>query len=66
MFPLPSLDLPCVVIGRSRAGELHGLAVQRGVSEQVAEVLKQLQKLVRGVLKDGQHLCRHHVVNNEE
>lgn len=63
---VPSLDLPGVVVGRSRAGELDRLAVQRSVSEQVAEILKQLQQLVGGVLKDGQHLCGHHVVHNEE
>lgn len=63
---VPSLDLPCVVVGWCGAGELDGLAVQRGVSEEVAEIFKQLQQLVGGVLKDGQHLCRHHVVHNEE
>lgn len=63
---VPSLDLPGVVIGRSGAGELDGLAVQRSVSEQVAEVLKELQQLVRGVLKDGQHLRGHHVVDDKE
>lgn len=40
--------------------------MQRGVPEQVAEVLKELQQLVRGVLEDGQHLGGHHVVNHEE
>ena len=40
--------------------------MQRGVSEEVAEIFKQLQQLVGGVLKDGKHLCRHHVVHNEE
>ena len=63
---VPSLDLPCVVVGRSGAGELDGLAVQRGVSVQVTEILKQLQQLVGGVLKDGQHLRGHHVVHDEE
>lgn len=63
---IPSLDLPCVVVGWRGAGELDGLAVQRSVSEQVTEILKQLQQLVRGVLKDGQHLRRHHVVDNKE
>ena len=63
---VPSLDLPCVVVGWRGAGELDGLAVQRGVSEEVTEIFKQLQELVGGVLKDGQHLCRHHVVHNEE
>lgn len=63
---VPPLDLPGVVVGRGRAGELHRLAVQRGVSEQVAEVLEELQQLVRGVLEDGQHLRGHHVVHHEE
>ena len=40
--------------------------MERGVAEQVAEVLKQLQQLVRGVLEDGQHLGGHHVVHHEE
>lgn len=63
---VPSLDLTGVVVGWSGAGELDGLAVQRSVSEQVTEILKQLQQLVGGVLKDGQHLCRHHVVHHKE
>ena len=40
--------------------------MERGVAEQVAEVLKQLQQLVRGVLEDGQHLGGHHVAHHEE
>lgn len=63
---VPSLDLPGVVIGRRRAGELDGLAVQRSVSEQVTEILKELQQLVRRVLKDSQHLRGHHVVDDKE
>lgn len=68
LFPLtvPSLDLPCVVVGRSRAGELDSLTVQRSISVQVTKILKQFQQLVRGVLKDSQHLCRHHVVHNKK
>lgn len=62
----PPLDLPGVVVGGSRAGKLHGLTVQGGISEQVAKILKQLQQLVRGVLKDSQHLRGDHVVDNEE
>lgn len=42
---LPALNLPCKVIARSRAGELD-LAVQGGIAEEVAEVLKELQKLI--------------------
>lgn len=63
---IPSLDLAGVVVGGGGAGELDGLAVQRGVSEQVAEILEKLQQLVGGVLKDGQHLSGHHVVHDEE
>lgn len=63
---VPPLDLAGVVVGRGRAGELHHLAVQRGVPEKVAEVLKKLQQLVRGVLEDGQHLRGHHVVHHKE
>jgi len=66
LLSVPSLDLPCVVVGRGGAGELDSLAVQSGVSEQVAEVLKQLQQLVRGVLEDRQNLGGHHVVHDEE
>lgn len=66
LLSVPSLDLPGVVVGGSGAGELDGLAVQRGVSEQVAEILKELQQLVGGVLEDGQHLRGHHVVHDEE
>lgn len=66
MTGVPSLDLPSVVVGRGGAGELDRLAVQRGVSEQVAEVLEELQQLIRGVLEDGQHLGGHHVVHDEE
>lgn len=40
--------------------------MEGGVSEQVAEVLKELQQLVRGVLEDGQHLRGHHVVDDKE
>lgn len=40
--------------------------MQRGVSEKVAEILKELQQLVGGVLEDGEHLGGHHVVDDEE
>lgn len=40
--------------------------MQRGISKKVAEIFKQLQQLVRRVLKDGQHLRGHHVVNDKE
>lgn len=66
VLSVPSLDLPSVVVGGSRAGKLDSLAVQRGISEQVTEILKELQQLVRGVLEDGQHLRGHHIVNNKE
>lgn len=65
-FIVPPLDLSRVVIWRSWTGELDSLTVQRGVSVQVAEILKQLQQLIGSVLKDGQHLGRHHVVHNKE
>lgn len=40
--------------------------MQGSISEQVAEILKQLQQLVGGVLEDSQHLRGHHVVHNKE
>lgn len=63
---VPSLDLACVVVGRRRAGELDGLAVQGSVPEKVTEVLKELQQLVGGVLKDSQNLGGHHVVDDKK
>lgn len=64
--PIPSLDLPCKVVAGGRARELNSFTVERGVPEQVTEVLKQLQQFVRGVLKDCHHLCAHHVVHYKE
>lgn len=62
----PALDLPGKVVAGRRAGELDRLAVQGGVPEEVAEVLEQLQQLVRRVLKHGDDLGAHHVVHDEE
>lgn len=63
---IPSLNLPCKVVAGGWAGELNSFAVERSVTKQVTEVLKQRQKFVRSVLKDCQHLCRHHVVHHKE
>lgn len=62
----PALDLPGKVVAGSRAGELDSLTVQGGIPEEVTEVLKQLQQLVRCILKHSNDLCGHHVVHHEE
>lgn len=62
---LPALDLPCEVVARGRARELD-FTVQGGIAEEVTEVLKELQKLVRRVLEHSDHLCAHHVVHHKE
>lgn len=53
----PALYLTGKVVAGSRARKLHGLAVECGVTEEVAEVFKKLQKFVRSVLKDRNNLC---------
>lgn len=60
------MDLPGEIVAGGRAGELNRLAVQGGVPEEVAEVLKEFQQLIGSVLKDSDHLGGHHVVHNEE
>lgn len=62
----PALDLPGKVVAGSRAGELDRLTVQSGVPEEVTEVLKQLQQLIRRILKHSYNLRAHHVVHDEE
>lgn len=42
----PALHLTGKVVAGSGAGELHSLAVERGVPEEVAEVFEKLQKFV--------------------
>lgn len=40
--------------------------MQGGIAEEVTEVLKELQQLIRCILKHCDHLCCHHVVHHEE
>lgn len=40
--------------------------MQGGITEEVTEILKELQKLIRGILKHSDHLSRHHVVHHKE
>ena len=40
--------------------------MQGSIAEEVTEVLKELQQLIRCVLKHRDHLCRHHVVHHKE
>lgn len=53
----PALHLAGEVVAGSRAGELHSLAVESGVPEEVAEVFEKLQKFVRSVLENCNDLC---------
>lgn len=61
----PALDLPCKIVARSGTRKLD-FTVQGSIAEEVTEVLKELQKLIRCILKHCDHLCCYHVVHHKE